>query len=363
MVTQAALTEIFRQQIPALRAAVHDLSQGKSAEGFDKLDKFGAIQEIEDNAQRLSAIVRTHLAAVELKRTSCQHRLPCPGHRSATSLVVAPTHAECRAIAEAVRAELKKTGLLAETERVVTRLQNTGLTESQRRDPINYERGQVVEFHRLSKGGFKSGQQWEVLRREAGQVMIGRAGQERLLPLSSAAKFNLCEREKIEVAPGDRIRVSKNFQSAGRRFRNNELLTVTGIEDGKITVEAGEIISRGALHIDQGVCVTSHASQGKTVDQVIVSVPVRSFTHANDAQFYVSMSRARHAMYLFTDSKAALREAVCRPSERLSPWELLEGNRREKALVKEALQSPKRRLPIPTMELPTQERGLGYERG
>ena len=171
VVTQAALTEIFRQQIPALRAAVHDLSQGKSAEGFDKLDKFGAIQEIEDNAQRLSAIVRTHLAAVELKRTSCQHRLPRPGHRSATSLVVAPTHAECRAIAEAVRAELKKTGLLAETERVVTRLQNTGLTESQRRDPINYERGQVVEFHRLSKGGFKSGQQWEVLRREAGQVM------------------------------------------------------------------------------------------------------------------------------------------------------------------------------------------------
>ena len=153
VVTQAALTEIFRQQIPALRAAVHDLSQGKSAERFDKLDKFGAIQEIEDNAQRLSATVRRHLAAVELKRTS---------------LVVAPTHAECRAIAEAVRAELKKTGLLAEMERVVTRLQNTGLTESQRRDPINYERGQVVEFHRPSKGGFKSGQQWEVLRREAG---------------------------------------------------------------------------------------------------------------------------------------------------------------------------------------------------
>ena len=69
--------------------------------------------------------------------------------------------------------------------------------------------------------------------------MVGRAGQEKLLPLSSAAKFNLYEREKIELAPGDRIRVSKNFQSAGRKFRNNELLTVTGIEDGKITVEGG----------------------------------------------------------------------------------------------------------------------------
>ena len=186
--------------------------------------------------------------------------------------------------------------------------------------------------------------------------------EQKILPLSSAARFNLYERAKIEVAPGDRIRVSKNFQSAGRRFRNNELLTVTGIEEGRITVEGGEIISRGALHIDQGVCVTSHASQGKTVDQVIVSCPVRSFSHTNEAQFYVSMSRARAAMYLFTDSKVALREAVCRPSERLSPWEFLEGNRRERALVKQA-QQEQNRPPIPIIDLPTQERGLGYERG
>jgi ATP-dependent exoDNAse (exonuclease V) alpha subunit len=311
VVAQAALTKIFRQQIPALRAEVQDLSQGKSGEGFDKLDRFGAIQEIEDNAQRLEAIVRTHRAASQLKRSS---------------LIVAPTHAECRAIAEAVREALKKDGLFTGEEYTVTRLQNSGLTESQRRDAINYEPGQVVEFHRSAKGSFKSGQQWEVSRREEGQVVVGRRGEEKILPLSSAAKFSLYEREKVKVAAGDRIRVSKDFQSAGRRFRNNELLTVIGIEEGRITVEGGEIIARGALHIDQEVCVTSHASQGKTVDQVIVSCPVRSFSHTNEAQFYVSMSRARAAMYLFTDSKVALREAVCRPSERLSPWELLEGN-------------------------------------
>jgi hypothetical protein len=72
----------------------------------------------------------------------------------------------------------------------------------------------------------------------------------------------------------------------------------------------------------------------KTVDQVIVSCPVRAFSHTNEAQFYVSMSRARHCMYLFTDSKAALREAVCRPSERLSPWELMEGQPTLKNLSK-----------------------------
>jgi hypothetical protein len=87
-----------------------------------------------------------------------------------------------------------------------------------------------------------------------------------------------------------------------------------------------------ALHIDQGIAVTSHASQAKTVDQVIVSVAVRAFSQANEAQFYVSMSRARWAMHVFTDSKVALRDAVTRPSKRLSSWELLNLAEKDRAL-------------------------------
>jgi hypothetical protein len=62
---------------------------------------------------------------------------------------------------------------------------------------------------------------------------------------------------------------------------------------------------------------------------------VAAFSQTNAAQFYVSMSRARHAMHLYTDSKAALKEAVMRPSERLSPLELLEGIKSERAFVAE----------------------------
>jgi hypothetical protein len=99
---------------------------------------------------------------------------------------------------------------------------------------------------------------------------------------------------------------------------------VTAIDRDSITVGDGWVINRSkSLYLDQGLAVTSHASQGKTVDQIIVSVPVAAFSQANEAQFYVSMSRARHAMHLYTDSKAALTEAVIRPSERLSPLEFL----------------------------------------
>ena len=92
-----------------------------------------------------------------------------------------------------------------------------------------------------------------------------------------------------------------------------------------ITLTDRRMLSRNnLLHLDQGVAVTSHALQGKTVDHVIVSVPVESFSQVNQAQTYVSLSRARRSMHLVTDCKAALREAIVRPSERISPWELIE---------------------------------------
>jgi ATP-dependent exoDNAse (exonuclease V) alpha subunit len=116
------------------------------------------------------------------------------------------------------------------------------------------------------------------------------------------------------------------FEGRAKLLRPLNVLTVT-------IFDKGEIVRNGAaLHIDQGIAVTSHASQAKTVDQVIVSVPVRAFSQANEAQFYVSMSRARSAMYVFTDSKVALREAVTKPSKRLSSWEIVNGGDKERAL-------------------------------
>jgi hypothetical protein len=58
---QATLTQIHHQQIIGLREAIEDLSKGRTAEGFDKLDKFGAIQEIPDDADRLAAIAEKHI--------------------------------------------------------------------------------------------------------------------------------------------------------------------------------------------------------------------------------------------------------------------------------------------------------------
>jgi hypothetical protein len=176
-IAQAALTKIYRQQIPGLREAIEDLSKGRTTEGFDKLEKFGTIQEIPDDTGRLAAIAEKQIEALKAQRST---------------LIIAPTHGECRAIAGAVRKAMKEKGLLSDSEHSVARLQRLNLTDSQQRDAVNYEPGQIVEFHRIAKGAvrggiqekrFKSGEQWEVLRREEGGVIVGKDGVEKQLPL------------------------------------------------------------------------------------------------------------------------------------------------------------------------------------
>jgi ATP-dependent exoDNAse (exonuclease V) alpha subunit len=165
---------------------------------------------------------------------------------------------------------------------------------------------------------------------DEGQAQIALV--EKQLPLDEARKFSVFEREKITLSIGDRVRFTKNVNQRGQKFLNNEMRTVAGIDERKIVFDKGDIVRNGAaLHIDQGIAVTSHASQAKTIDQVIVSVPVRAFSQVNEAQFYVSMSRARFAMHVFTDSKMALRDAVIRPSKRLSSWEVANGAEVERA--------------------------------
>ena len=76
------------------------------------------------------------------------------------------------------------------------------------------------------------------------------------------------EQRKITLSIGDRIRFTKNVKGRGHKFLNNELRTVIDIKDSKIIFDKGETIRSGAaLHLDQGIAVTSHASQAKTVDQ------------------------------------------------------------------------------------------------
>lgn len=319
-VRAVTLSEIFRQVDPEMRAAMYSLGEGDIEGGFDRLNDLGAILEISDPIRRLDALSDMHLKALQ---------------DGTSALIITPTHAEGHSVSEHVRQRMKEQGMITGQEYNVRRLQKLDLNEWEQRDPMNYEPGRIVVFHKAVRGGFKPGEQWEVAGRGPdGAVIVSRNGQEKELPLDKV-NFELYGAAFTPVASGDQIRMTNNFQLRGERFINNELVRVVAIDAEKVVVrrkngkEVVIPVGDGLHHIDQGVTVTSYSSQSKGPDQMLCSAPVVSFGAVDRQQFYVSASRGRQVIKFFTDSIVALREAALRIGDRLSPVELVADAQKE----------------------------------
>ena len=76
-------------------------------------------------------------------------------------------------------------------------------------------------------------------------------------------------------------------------------------------------------NIAHGYVTTSHASQGKTVKHVLIAQSTAYGGAASAEQFYVSVSRGKKSVEIFTDDKAELREQIQRSHQRQSAISLL----------------------------------------
>jgi ATP-dependent exoDNAse (exonuclease V) alpha subunit len=103
---------------------------------------------------------------------------------------------------------------------------------------------------------------------------------------------------------------------------NGEFATIAAIDGRRAVLHLtnGEELSVALNrlgHIDHGYASTSHSAQGATVDRVIVDIDTRlSPELVNRKQFYVSISRARKALTIFTDSRTQLGRTVNRNREK-----------------------------------------------
>jgi hypothetical protein len=108
---------------------------------------------------------------------------------------------------------------------------------------------------------------------------------------------------------------------------NGALLKVRGFTPtGDIRIGLTRVIPKEFAHIDHGYCLTSHSSQAKTVDEVLVSMPAESLGAASVEQFYVSVTRGRDRVTVYTDNKQELMKWVSRTSERESAMEMTADN-------------------------------------
>jgi conjugative relaxase-like TrwC/TraI family protein len=330
----ATLKQIRRQTNEAYRSAVADIAEGDTLgrdgrtrleEGIERLDKMGAIIEAPGET-RYRRIAGDYAAAIAERKQGGEFK---------SALVVSPTHGEARHVTEAIRETLRESGRLSAKDREFTTLRSRNLTEAERTDCAQYVPGEIVQFHQNAKG-FRRGERVSVKSAGLAGVRVARAdGSTTVVPFSEAKKFQVYKPQKLAIAEGDRLRITQNgftretrrglLGTSGKdRLNNGAVYEVEGFtRQGDIKLSNGFVVPKDYGGLEHGYVVTSHASQGKTVDKVLIALGSESFAAANREQFYVSVSRGREGVKLYTDDKAAMMDAVQGSSARLSATELM----------------------------------------
>ncbi len=306
--------EKIRRQKGDYRKAVKTISEGKLVDGFNQLDDMGNIQVIEDDETRYKTLAKDYADLVHNKKES--------------ALSIAPTHAEGDKVTDAIRDELASRKILKK-ETVKTRYKNTNLSEAEKSDSFYFEEGQMVRFQQNSKGEhgrINRSDQFTVSRTDRNNVWISDAqGKEQQLDLSKPKRFNVYDKEDIPLAVGDVIRITEGHKSKeGKQLNNGSIYTIKNFtKQGEITLDNGFVLDMDKGNFNHGYVTTSIASQGKTVQHVLLAQGTNYGGAASAEQFYVSVSRGKKAVEIYTDDKAVLRDQIQRSHKRLSATELV----------------------------------------
>lgn len=290
----AEVSEIKRQT-GKYRNAVAAASQGDVAEAFRQLDKLGWVKE------GRQSLVDDYMQAKKDGKSV---------------LVVSPTHAEGNAIASAIRERLKAEGEITGPDRECYQLLPIRFTEAERGRAEFLEDGMIAQFHKAG-AGYRAGS----------RVIVTPENRDRLA--QAAERLSMYREAAVPLAKGDEIRITGNGWSEDEhRLNNGAVYKVGGFAaNGGIKLDNGWTLAPDFGHLASGV-VTSHASQGRTVDRVLISQSSESFPASGKEQFYASISRGREGATVYTDDKKKLRAAIAHSDDRVLATDLMKSRKR-----------------------------------
>jgi conjugative relaxase-like TrwC/TraI family protein len=289
-----------RKQIKAYRSAVAAAAAGRQSDSFDQLERMGAIVEcnLADQPKKL--------AEEYLKITQ----------RNEAALVVSQTWTEVHRVNQEVRRQLKQCGKLGPQETSITALDKLDVTNAQKRDASTYKENVTIVFNQKVRHA-APGDTGKFLGIVSTGVLLQVHGRIITVEPRHLNKLTLCRPSEMAISPGDRLLLKSNRKlDTGRRVTNGDLVTVKAVmSDQSIALEDGRILPPSYREFLHGYAVTSYSSQGKTVDHVLFSdSTIKASTSSQ--QWYVTISRGRRGIKIFTSDKPQLRENITRPSDR-----------------------------------------------
>ncbi len=299
----AVMDDVLRQRTPHLREAVAHVIGGRPREALGRLG---------DDVHEVGA--------GELGRTAARLWLDLDPSARASTAILAPTHEIRAEVAATVREGLASEGVLRGKEIEIRRLVSRGLTRPQTGDIRNWDEGDAAVFHHDLWGGkAKAGDVFTVnavdeeraeLVHDDGRVLKVKPGGKRL-----RYQLELHETATIRLRAGDEIRWTRND---GRRdLVNGGRARVLSVGPKAVRFRTsdgrGLRLSRSdpqLRHLDHAYSSTVHGAQGTTADRVIAVLDSGHGALADQATFYVEVTRARDEAVILTDSREQLAETL-----------------------------------------------------
>lgn len=306
----AKLGEIVRQTSTATKEAVLASIEGDARKALAALDRGGGrIVENADRAERFAAIAEQYAKLDKASR--------------ARTLVIEPSRQGRDALTADIRAVLTKTGALSGPAVTMQSLANKGLTRAEARDPLSYDKGDVVRFTRdYADKGVVRGEAYRVdgidpaksaiaLKAEDGREVDWRLRQ------WGAGNSQTFAPQSLELKTGDNIRFTRNDREAGRI--NGARSEVTAIDEQARTAivrnprgQTQTLILDVARdqHIAHAYVDTAFAAQGRTADHVMIHADSKATNLVDQKSFYVGISRAKESATIFTNDRGKLISAI-----------------------------------------------------
>ena len=314
MQRQAKASEEIRE---AARASVDD-----PARAVKLLEQHTV--EIKDDAERYRAIAREAIKS-DLKET----------------LILAGTHRAKDAINREVREGL---GLEGKGEDF-HRFEAKDLTAAERKKIDSYEAGDMIKFSKSYRSlNAKAGDVGVIksVDRESGRVVATVNGKDvSFLPRKLKGDgHEIGEVKKIELAKGDRIRITGNdLKKEGITNGMRGEVLEAARDRVKIRLDSGkEVVMRQEkkpLELDHGYAQTGHSAQGLGAKKVLMDVDARSKTTSQRA-FYTNLTRVKNFIKLFTNDRASFGAAVSRQSQKTMAHEVQEASKQMTKMQQQA---------------------------
>ena len=302
-----SLTEIHRQRNEEYRRGIFECAMGQHEQAFERFDKQHFIHE--GKQKYLEEAAGKYMEYTE------------QGQYLNRAILVAPTHEECDKLTDAVREKLKEAKVIRGAGREAEVFRSWNKPKAWLKDASNFQSGMTISFIRNMKGVGKAG---ELARIEAveGKSLVLDNGK-RIFAKGASDFIDVGELRTIELCEGDLIQFRVNLKQ--KKIYNGTLARMS-TDPGKIEILYSDGTVRELIDMpehyaafDYGWVTTSHKSQGRTAENVVVAAE-----SLDRKAFYVALSRGRKEMSLHCPDKEHLKRSLAkRTGERISIHDLI----------------------------------------